>query len=63
MLPAMGGVFGVIREETPKYEEVEKTESFEIRQYGPLLVAETAFQGKRGEVRRTGHACSTLTPT
>jgi len=47
----MASIFGAIKEEMPKYEEVEKTSDFEIRQYGPVIVAETTFQGPRSQVR------------
>lgn len=49
-------LFGTINEETPKYEEVEKTDEFEIRQYGPAIVAETTFKGRRDQGKARGDA-------
>lgn len=47
----MASIFGVIKEEQPKYESIEKKDGYEIRQYEPVIVAETTFQGKRSPVR------------
>lgn len=47
----MASIFGHIKEEMPKYEEIEKNANFQIRQYGPVIVAETTFKGTRGRVK------------
>lgn len=49
-------VFGHIGEEMPKYDTVETTPQFEIRKYGPVIVAETTFQGKRGQGKGSSEA-------
>ena len=39
----MGMVFGVIREEMPRYAVVHSAASYEVRRYGPSLIVETSF--------------------
>ena len=46
----MGSVFGKITGETPKYDVVDKGDFFEIRKYGPCLVAETTYEGGHFQV-------------
>lgn len=48
----IGSAFGLITEEMPPYEEVEKNSAgFEIRKYGTLVVAETEYQGQLGQAQ------------
>jgi len=39
----MGMVFGVIREEMPRYAVVHKAAAYEVRRYGPSLIVETSY--------------------
>lgn len=48
----MGMVFGVISEETPKFILKKKHQTYEIRQYGPIIVAETELDDQGMAFRR-----------
>lgn len=39
----MGMVFGVIKEETPKFTVLKRTATFEVRRYQPSIIAETVY--------------------
>jgi len=47
-LLGLAGV-AVAETETPEYEVVRADDDFEIRQYGPMIVAQTRVAGERGE--------------
>ena len=44
-------VFGVVHEETPKWEVEVKTPEYEIRTYQPYVVAEVTYEIGKNQVR------------
>mgnify|MGYP002631675085 CR=1 FL=1 len=53
---SMGMVFGKVSEETPAFEMLKDTESFQVRQYAPSVSAETTYISAGGLDENTSDA-------